>query len=137
MIERICVKCIACGFCDSHQELAKVIVKKISFASKAGRGCFALGRYRKAENKKVVINSCHGGFDINEEAMKKLGIDRFDRYDNEFRSNPDLINLIESGFDCNSDYSRLKIVEVPDDIEWYIHEYDGRESIRECSRVWC
>jgi len=126
MIERICVECSSCGFCDSHQEVAKELVKKIVFA-----------RNRRAEKKKVVINCCYGGFGINEAALKVLRIKDYDRYNKNFRSNSDLINLIESGFDCNSDYSRLKIVEVPDDIEWYIHEYDGLESIIECSRVWC
>lgn len=32
--------------------------------------------------------------------------------------------------------SRLKIVEIPDDIEWYIDDYDGWETVREKHRSW-
>lgn len=32
--------------------------------------------------------------------------------------------------------SKLKIVEIPDDVEWEIAEYDGRESIEEKHRSW-
>jgi len=33
-------------------------------------------------------------------------------------------------------YCKLKVVEVPDDIKWYIHDYDGLESVHECHRSW-
>ena len=33
-------------------------------------------------------------------------------------------------------HAELLVVEIPDDVEWYIEEYDGREWIAERHRVW-
>lgn len=33
-------------------------------------------------------------------------------------------------------YAELAIVEVPDDVDWEIDEYDGSETVREKSRSW-
>jgi hypothetical protein len=33
-------------------------------------------------------------------------------------------------------HARLKIIEIPDDIEWHIEEYDGLEHIDENHRTW-
>ena len=33
-------------------------------------------------------------------------------------------------------YSDLKVVEIPDDINWYIEEYDGLEHVAERHRTW-
>jgi hypothetical protein len=34
-------------------------------------------------------------------------------------------------------YSQLKVVEIPDGVEWEIAEYDGSEHIAEKHRTWC
>lgn len=53
------------------------------------------------------------------------------------RTDPILIDvIIELGHEADGDYASLKIVDVPDDIEWYIDDYDGRESINEKHRSW-
>lgn len=147
---------------------------------------------------KVVINKCHGGFGISNEAMAKLikkesdvldieslenwsrdsgcpenieeycdnrdpksldkkKIDgktyyidmgvfldfedglyyRLDSYDMETRTHEDLIELVEQmGDNVNGYYSELKIVEIPDDIDWKISEFDGMERIEEKHRSW-
>lgn len=55
----------------------------------------------------------------------------------EDRAEPDLIKVIElMGEEANSIYSELKIVEIPDDVKWHIHEYDGMEHIAEDHRTW-
>ena len=33
-------------------------------------------------------------------------------------------------------YAELKIVEIPDDVNWYVEEYDGKEHVAELHRVW-
>jgi len=33
-------------------------------------------------------------------------------------------------------YAKLKIVEIPDDVNWYIEEYDGNEWVAERHRTW-
>lgn len=52
---------------------------------------------------------------------------------NEERTNPLLIQIIEEMPEENKD---LRIVEVPDDVKWYISEYDGAEWVSEEHRTW-
>ena len=42
----------------------------------------------------------------------------------------------ELGERANSIFSDLKIVEVPDDVEWTIKDYDGIEWVAEVHRTW-
>lgn len=53
------------------------------------------------------------------------------------RNSPILIQVIkELGEDANGKCSKLKIVEIPDDVEFQIEEYDGNEWIAEKHRTW-
>ena len=54
------------------------------------------------------------------------------------RSDPDLIQVIEElGHEKAGGWSsELKIVEVPDDVKWHVHEYDGLEHVAEDHRIW-
>jgi len=53
------------------------------------------------------------------------------------RADKDLIAVIEEmGTKANSQYSDLAIVEIPDDVKWHIHEYDGMEHVAEDHRTW-
>ena len=55
----------------------------------------------------------------------------------EERTNPLLIQVIEElGERANNRFSKLEIVEIPDDVKWQIDEYDGWESIHEVHREW-
>jgi hypothetical protein len=36
----------------------------------------------------------------------------------------------------NGDFAELKVVEIPDDVQWQIEEYDGKEWIAEKHRTW-
>ena len=121
-------------------------------------------------NKKVVINSCYGGFSLSEKAfveyLKRKGINCVTEV-NEFgwvefyknsisdenyishydyvsprnlntREDPDLIEIIEElGEESFGMFAYLKIVEIPDDVEYEITEFDGLETIREKCRTWC
>jgi hypothetical protein len=54
------------------------------------------------------------------------------------RNDPVLIQVIEElGDAANGEHAELAIVEIPDDVEWEISEYDGREHVAEKHRVWC
>lgn len=81
---------------------------------------------------KVVINVCHGGFGLSEEA-----IDRFLElkgqslnFDTIERDDPILVQVVEelgsNSFDLGT---KLKVVEVPAGQLYRIDEYDGFESI--------
>lgn len=96
---------------------------------------------------KVVINRCYGGFSVSEEVYKELGIEwdgygyltdtEFDVHDEKNRTNPRFVAAIEKlGEAANGRCARLKVVEVPDDVEWYIDDYDGVESVCEVHRRW-
>jgi hypothetical protein len=53
------------------------------------------------------------------------------------RSDPDLIAVIEQlGESADGWASELAIVEIPDDVKWHIHEYDGLEHVAEDHRTW-
>lgn len=91
---------------------------------------------------KVVINRCYGGFSLSEEAYKYLDLP-WDGYGYAFdstiedRSNPRLIACVEAlGEKANGSCAELKVVEVPDGIDVYIHNYDGMESVREVHSSW-
>ena len=53
------------------------------------------------------------------------------------RSDKDLIDVVEIlGKKANGSHAELKIVEIPDYVEWEIDEYDGLEHIAEVHRTW-
>ena len=53
------------------------------------------------------------------------------------RNDPILIKVVEKlGEEANGDHARLKIVEIPDGVEWEIDEYDGMESVHEKHHSW-
>lgn len=99
---------------------------------------------------KIVINSCFGGFGFSDKCSEALGGVRYgtgwDSYykfpDNKretaFRTDPKLIELMETkGSEwCSGDYANLKIVEIPDDVNYYISDYDGMEAVEEAHRTW-
>lgn len=141
--------------------------------------------------KKIVINSCYGGFGLSLLGMKRLAElrgedvyfykqtkykrrDGFNEYSivkdinseslyvytlskylgetfNEFpdddnlffddcedkRDDANLIKVVEElGEKASGTYASLKIVEIPDDVEWEIQEYNGNEWVAEGDKTW-
>lgn len=91
---------------------------------------------------KVVINRCFGGFGLSEDAMslykQHKGINDVELYDWEIaRDDPILVQVVEElGPKAEGGFSELMIVDIPNDVEWQVEEYDGREWIAEKHRVW-
>ena len=53
------------------------------------------------------------------------------------RNDSVLVQVVEElGKKASGEYADLKIVEIPEDVNWEIEEYDGLETIREVSRYW-
>lgn len=49
----------------------------------------------------------------------------------------DLIDVIETmGEEANGGEAKLKVVEIPDDIKWYIHDNNFCESVYEVHQYW-
>lgn len=93
--------------------------------------------------RRVVINDCYGGFGLSDAAIaeyKKLAdITDPDWYDRNIeRDDPYLIQVIKKLGETASGggFAKLKIVEIPADVEWQIEEYDGVEWIAEKHRTW-
>jgi len=112
---------------------------------------------------KIVINKCFGGFGLSplaiEEYAKRKGITlytdegktgqydsrytdkektEFFSYDDIPRNDPVLIEVVETlGPKAEGAYSELKVVEIPNDVNWEIEEVDGNERICEKYRTWC
>jgi hypothetical protein len=91
--------------------------------------------------QKIVINICHGGFGLSETAELRyleLTGQPISEYRWEIkRDDPVLVKVVEElGEQANTRYSNLKVVEIPDEVEWSIHEYDGVEWVAEAHRTW-
>ena len=90
---------------------------------------------------KIAINKCYGGFSLSEKAYEFLGL-KWDYYgyhysDHDKRTDPKLIECIEKlGAEANGFYAKLEIIEIPDDVNWEIKEYDGVEWVAEKHRTW-
>lgn len=91
---------------------------------------------------KIVVNKCFGGFCLSKAAYEYLGLEwdgygfKYDDYDK--RADPKLVECVERlGEDVASGrYANLKVVEIPDGIEYEISNYDGMETIHEVHRSW-
>lgn len=59
-------------------------------------------------------------------------------YDHELaRDDPFLVQVVEEmSSKVNGRHADLKVVDVPDDVEWAIEEYDGTEWVAEKHRTW-
>ncbi len=109
---------------------------------------------------KIVINADYGGFGLSDEAIRMYadlaGFKLYEQVEGSFtmfyrdaemkdyfldvdipRDNENLVKVVETlGFEANGRYSDLKIVDIPDDVNWMIMENDGREWVAERHRTW-
>ena len=54
------------------------------------------------------------------------------------RSDPALVLVVkELGVLANGIFAQLKVVEIPDDVDYQIEDDDGFEHIAEVHRTWC
>ena len=99
--------------------------------------------------KRIVVNSCYGGFNLSDEiktsyrALNPAVANEINWYANESiaRDDPILLDLIDTiGLERASGlYCKLAIVEIPDDFPvdgWTINEYDGIEWVAEIHKRW-
>ena len=89
---------------------------------------------------KIVINTCYGGFGLSKEALalyneRSGAVVTYDF--NIKRDDPILVEIVEQlGEAAGHCFAELKVVEIPDDVEWEIGDYDGKELIAEKHRTW-
>lgn len=100
---------------------------------------------------KIVVNGAYGAFALSEVAVvwlrgrghelslrNEIGTDDVACFDVPLpRDHPDLVECVEVlGDRANTRLGRLKIVEIPDDIDWVICSADGWEWVAERHRRW-
>ena len=89
---------------------------------------------------KIVINDCYGVFGLSKEALAHFNVrsDTYITHDfNIKRNDLILVEIVEElGEAANGDFAELKVVEIPDDIQWQIEENCGNEWIAEKHRTW-
>jgi hypothetical protein len=113
---------------------------------------------------KIVVNACFGGFGLSHEAIMRYGelanlnliYQESDcRWDSRYYKNGViseenyfwdhdierddllLVQVVEElGDRANGNCAELRIADVPDDVLWYIDDYDGSETVREVHRTW-
>ena len=92
--------------------------------------------------KRVLINKCYGGFGFSEflvtEYKRRTGEDIDSRYDDDFRVDKTVIEIFEEfgSKKCSGGFAALKLIEIPDDVEYEIKDYDGIEWVAEKHRTW-
>lgn len=53
------------------------------------------------------------------------------------RNDPFLVQVVEElGEKAYGKHATLKVIEIPDDVQWHIEEYDGNEHVAENHRTW-
>ena len=108
---------------------------------------------------KIVINQSYGGYGLSPAAMIKyfelsnikyttnvveeykwqhFYVNDADFFDFDIdRDDRILVQVVEElGKLSWGSYSELKVVEVPDGVNWQIDDYDGREWVAETHRTW-
>lgn len=91
--------------------------------------------YQKVPAKYKIRGDDYDYYQAGIQPSNDTYISDYEYYDN--RSDPDLIAVIEEmGESANGWAAEIAIVEIPDDVEWHIHEYDGLEHVAENHRTW-
>ena len=100
---------------------------------------------------RLVINTCFGGFSLSRRAIARIDslkgmpfrdlsgeyYGAYDYNEQDQRADPFLVQAVyELGKAANGTHACLKIVEIPDGVDFYIDEYDGVESVHEKHRSW-
>jgi len=92
-------------------------------------------------NKTYFLNHYYITKPLNSDGTIPDGAHWYYRADEEeeykLRCDPIFVQVVEElGDEANGSCSTLKIVEIPDDIEWEIEDYDGSEWISEKHKIW-
>lgn len=120
---------------EGHTKYAEI--KGITFYPETKR---YLTTYWLVPEEKRIKELEGNWMDHSEEVRKKFNKDYSEQvfYDKNLdRTDPVLIQVVEElGAIANGNYAKLKVVEVPEGVDWEIDEYDGYEHIAEKHRTW-
>jgi len=92
---------------------------------------------------KVVINTCFGGFCLSDKAVRRYWELRGKKPDKDWwrgdleRNDSVLVQVVEElGENACGEFAQLKVVEIPDGVDYEINEFGGKEHIAEKHRTW-
>jgi len=72
-----------------------------------------------------------------QQEMREYNDDDYFYYADISRDDPILVQVVEElGSKANGVLAELKIVEIPDDVDWYVSDYNGIETVEEIHRTW-
>lgn len=143
---------IVINTCFGGFDLSPLAISRI--AELQGRKCFFFDEDKPITIEELGPNSFYSAFDIptisilSPEDFYKLSDEERKKWNEEYkkhrisdfrddRINPILVQVVEElGSKANGSCAKLKVVEIPSDVEWEIDEYDGAETIREKHRSW-
>lgn len=129
-------KCFG-GFCISDKAFEKYLdLKGVTWFKSKEQSLGSYSYYKVSEEEYKQIEKECDKSPVGTARYSKLNDLHLSLYDIE-RTDPVLIQVVEEmGKKSFGDFSKLKIVEIPDGVNWEIQEYDGFESIHEVHRVW-
>ncbi len=84
----------------------------------------------------------HFSYTLKKDLGKKiniLGVDATDWFHESDikRDDPDLVSIVKNlKEEANGSFAELEVVEIPDNVEWEIEEYDGQEWVSEVHQTW-
>lgn len=105
----------------------------------------AIVRYAEIKGIELILvpQAQYGEHDwqYHSEHWEQVGIEdedeRYFSYYDIARDDSALVQTVEElGAAADGDYAQLRVVDIPDDVKWYIDDYDGIETVREVHRSW-
>lgn len=103
-------------------------------------GLFGFTNYTTVPSEQVVELAADDFYALSQEERiahnKRYSTQHFN-YRDIPRDDPVLVQVVEElGDKASGRVSDLRIVEIPDDVKWGIHDYDGNEHVEEQHRTW-
>ena len=132
------------GFSLSREALIELIKKGSDAVTKRSIEEYTAGRLKTMkelieEDRWLKYHKYKDGFYTNDftPTLFKDDFVYFIENNKETRAHSDIIEIVEKlGDRANGRFAKLKIIEIPDNVEWEIEEYDGMEWVSEKHRRW-
>lgn len=94
--------------------------------------------YNDIDSHSVLVSTKDFGKDIDSRIINNNRDCFISKYRDCDRDDQILVEVVEElGEEASGTFANLSVVEIPDDIDWEIDDYDGVETIHEKHRVWC